>query len=81
MTTTIRMSQFNNTPVSFWIGQQRTNNSPVNPLPYFTGAVSGAACQTSLPPDAPEFSKNTSYYQPAPASQVGVSRTFFVVKK
>jgi len=75
------MSQFNNTPVSFWIGQQRTNKSELNPLPYFTGAASGAACQTSLPPDAPEFSKNTSYYQLATASQVGAPRTFFVVKK
>jgi hypothetical protein len=75
------MSQFTNTPVTFWIGQQRTNKSEVNPLPYFTGAASGAACQASLPPDATEFSKNVSYYQPAPAGQVSTQRTFFVVKK
>ena len=45
------MSQFNNAPVSFWIGKQRTGVSIeaagvtyVPPIPYFTGAATGELC-------------------------------------
>lgn len=61
------MSQFNDTPVKFWLGKQRTGVSIKSagvtyepPIPYFTGAADGNGCEATygldngqVPPGGP----------------------------